>query len=225
MELGSSLKVLLRRWLIVLLGGVLSLAGAAYVYSSAEASYRASASLLLLLPRDASDGESATSPFLYLPNELNVLASVVASAAPSREFEGRLVAQGLISPYEVGVDPSNPIITVGVEGPDPDNVLATRDGLVDALETELAEEQRAAAVPTRQTASFLVYAAENTPTQLGGSAVRGVLAVIAVGGLLTLLAAFGVDRLLTARRGRSGPQKKPPPQSSSRNKSRPRPRS
>lgn len=234
MELGSALMVLLRRWLIVLVGGVLTLATAGYVYSSAEPSYRASANLLLLLPRDANDSETATSPFLYLPNELNVLASVVAAAAPSRDFVDRLASQGLTSPYEVGVDPANPIITVGVEGPDPDNVLATRDGLVGALETELAEEQRAADVPDRQTARILVYAAEDTPTQLGGSAVRGVLAVIAVGGLLTLLAAFVVDRLRAARRGRpapqknslprSAPQKNSLPRSAPRSKSRPRPR-
>ena len=53
-----------------------------------------------------------------------------------------------------------------------------------------------------------MFGAEDTPTELGGSATRGVLAILAAGGLLTLLAAFAIDWLLTGRR-RSGPRRKP----------------
>ena len=208
MEIGSALRVLHRRWIVVLVGAAITLGLAGYTYTSAAPSYRASANLLLLLPSDVSVGEGRTSPFLYLPSELNVLARVVAAAAPSRRVQAELQAQGLTTPYEVGIDPRNPIITVGVEGPDPDNVLATRTGLVAAIQDELAAVQEEADAPLRQTAGIRVFGAEDTPTELGGSATRGVLAILAAGGLLTLLAAFAIDWLLTGRR-RSGPRRKP----------------
>lgn len=223
MEFGSALRVLLRRWLVILVGAILTLAAAAYVYTSTPPTYRATAELLLLLPPEAGAEERATSPFLYLPNELNVLARVVAAAPQSLSFEENLESQGLTSPYEVGVDPGTPIISVGVEGPDAENVLATRDGLVDAIQDELSQVQREEEVPVRQTARTRVFAAEDTPTELGGSAVRGVLAVLAAGGLLTLLAAFGIDRVAAGRRP-TAPSRKPVDGPASRGRSRPSPR-
>lgn len=202
MEFGSALRVLLRRWLVVLLGGLLTLSMAVYLYTSTPPTYRATAQMLLLLPSDADGMEDRGSPFLYLPNELNVLARVVASAPASQDFQSELLSNGLTSPYEVGVDPSSPIISVGVEGPDADNVLATRNGLVEAIRSELLQVQEEEDVPSGQTARFRVFAAETTPTQLGGSASRGVLAVLAAGGLLTLLAAFGVEGISVALRRR-----------------------
>ena len=202
MELGSSLKLLLRQWIVVVLGGLLTAGAAAYLYTSTPPTYRATAQLLLLLPSNPGDPEERTSAFLYLPNELNILARVVASVPASRDFSADLAASGLTSTYEVGVDPSSPVITVGVEGGDPGNVLATRDGLVEAVGDELARVQREERVPTDQTARIRVFAAETTPVELGGSGLRGVIAVLAAGGLLTLLTAFATDWLAEVRRRR-----------------------
>lgn len=205
MEFGSALSLLLRRWLVVLVGAALTLGAAAYVYTSTAATYRATANLLLVLPNDAAgpDEVDRGNPFLYLPDELNVLARVVSSASVSRSFQDDMESRGLTSPYEVGLDPTTPVINVGVEGPDPANVLATRNGVVKAIQRELRRVQKEEAVPARQLASVRVFAAENRAVRLGGTATRGVIAVIAAGGLITLLAAFGIDRILEARRGRS----------------------
>jgi hypothetical protein len=202
MEFGSALRVLLRQWIVVLVGVMLTLGAAAYLYNSTAPTYRATARLLLLLPSDARGAEEVGSPFLYLPNGLNVLARVVAAAPATQAFRSALLSQDLTSPYEVGVDPSTPVITVGVEGPNPDNVIATRDGLVQAVEQELLTVQTEEGVPPQQTARLRVFAAEETPTRLSGDRTRSVLAVVAAGGLLTLIAAFGIDALTAARRSR-----------------------
>lgn len=211
MEFGSALRVLLRRWLVVLLGAALTLGAAAYLHTSTAPTYRATARLLLLLPANARGAEEVGSPFLYLPDGLNVLARVVAAAPASRSFEADLLSRGLTSPYEVGVDPSTPIIIVGVEGPDSDNVLATRDGLVEVIQEELLQVQTEEVVPSKQTARIRVFAAEDTPAMLGGNRTRGALAVVAAGGFVTLLAAFGIDRIVEARRAR--PRRSPEPDS------------
>lgn len=204
MDLGSALKVLLRRWVIVLLGIILTGGAAYYLYTTAPPTYQATGRMLLLLPADARGTEQPGSPFLYLPNGLNVLAQIVSVAPDSREFRRGLAEEGLTSSYDVGVDPASPTLTVSVTGADPDDVIETRDALIDGLKDELLQVQEEEDTPKRQTAHTRVYAVEETPTQLGGDRTRSILAAGAAGGLLTLVAAFGIDRLLAIRKGRAG---------------------
>lgn len=202
MDLGSALRVLLRRWLIVLIGIVLTLGAGAYLYKTAEPQYQASGSMLMLLPNNARGPENVGSPFLYLPNGLSVLARLVTGASSSREFRQEMAAQELTSTFQVGVDTQTPIITITVEGPDPDNVIRTRDWLIGALNDELLRVQQEEGTPPLQTAHTRVYGNEDVPLQLGGDWTRSVLAALAAGGLLTLIAAFGIDRLLAIRKER-----------------------
>lgn len=202
MTLGSALKVLQRRWLVILLGLLLTLGAAGYLYVNTPPRYQATARMLLLLPADSRGEEAIGSPFLYLPNGLNVLARIVSVSPTSREFKSRMVAQGLVSQYEVGVDTASPTLTVSVEGDDPANVIATRDGVITAVQDALLQIQQEENAPRQQTAHTRVYAAETVPDRISGDAMRGVIAVLAAGGLLTLLAAFVVDRLAHLRRAR-----------------------
>src|SRR5690606_17825786 len=152
MDLGSALRVLLRRWLIILIGIVLTLGAGAYLYKTAEPQYQASGSMLMLLPNNARGPENVGSPFLYLPNGLSVLARLVTGASSSREFRQEMAAQGLNSTFQVGVDTQTPIMTITVEGPDPDNVIRTRDWLIGALNDELLRVQQEEGTPPLQTA-------------------------------------------------------------------------
>lgn len=195
MDLGSALRVLLRQWLVVLLGLGLTLGACAYLYQTAEPRYQATGRMLLLLPANARGDDAVGSPFLYLPNGLNVLARIVSGAPQSRESRQEMAARGLTSDFQIGVDPTTPIITVSTEGPDPENVIATRDWLIDRLNAELLLVQQEENAPIAQTAHTRVYAAEEVPQALGGDWTRSVLAAVAAGGLITLVAAFAVDRL------------------------------
>jgi capsular polysaccharide biosynthesis protein len=202
MTLGSALQVLLRRWLVILLGLIITLGAAGYLYLRTPPSYQATARMLLLLPADSRGPEAVGSPFLYLPNGLNVLARIVSLAPTSREFRTEMAAQGLTSQFEVGVDTASPTLTVSVEGTDPDNVIATRDGLITGLQRELLVIQQEENAPREQTAHTRVYAAESEPEQISGNRMRGVLTVAGAGGLITLLAAFAIDQLIALRRAR-----------------------
>lgn len=203
MDFGSALRILLRRWIIVLLGMVVTGGAVFYLSTTAPPRYQATGRMLLLLPADARGTEEPGSPFLYLPNGLSVLAQIVSVAPDSKDFHRDLMDQGLSSAYDIGVDPSSPTITVSVTGEDPDNVIATRDALVRGLQAELLQVQEEEGTPERQTAHTRVYAVEETPTQVAGNRTRSMLAVAAAGGLLTLVAVFGIDRLLEIRKGRA----------------------
>lgn len=203
MDFGSTAKVLLRRWLVVLIGLAVTLGACAYLYRTADPSYRSDGRLLLLLPANARGDDSIGSPYLYMPSGLNVLAKIAVVTPNSRSFRADLEAQGYIAGYELGVDPTTPIIIVGVEGADPEAVLATRDRVIQAVQQELARIQQEEDVPVNQMAHARVFDAQDVPAALGGDWTRAVLAAGAAGGLLTLLAAFTVDRLM-ARRGPGG---------------------
>lgn len=201
MDVGSTLRVLLRRWLVLLLGTALTLGLAAYVYTESPARYQATARMLLLLPANAR-GEVVGSPFLHLPDGLNVLADLVSLTPRTNTFRTEMVEQGFTSQYEIGVDDDAPILVISVEGGDPADVIATRDQLVLSIEEELARVQEEEDAPSQQVATARVYAAEPVPGQMGGDRMRAVLAVLAAGGLLTLVVTFLVDRLVQIVRAR-----------------------
>ncbi|MCC2594613.1 hypothetical protein LKO27_14505 [Tessaracoccus sp. OS52] len=202
MDVGSALRVLLRQWLVVLIGVALTVGACAYLYKTAEPRYQATGRMLLLLPADARGPDAIGSPFLYLPNGLNVLARIVSGASTGRQFRQEMAAQGLSPSFEVGVDPETPIIIISVEDTEPDNVVRTRDWLITAMNDELLKVQQEEGAPPAQTAHTRVYAAEDVPSQLGGDWTRSVLAALAAGGIVTLVAAFAIDRLRALRRER-----------------------
>lgn len=205
MDLGSAVRLLLRRWWVLVVGVVLTLGVTGYFYTQAQPRYQATANMILLLQPDARGAEEAGSPFLYLPNGLITLASIVVVGPESREFRQSLFQQGLTSQFELGVQVGSPIISVSVEGTDPANVIATRDKVIEGLQEELAAVQKEEQTPERQIAHTRVYGSEDVPTLLSGDRLRGILVAMAVGGLLTLMVAFAVDRLalmIGARRRR-----------------------
>jgi capsular polysaccharide biosynthesis protein len=202
MDLGSAVRLLVRRWLVLIIGLVLTLGAAAYLYTHATPRYQATARMLLLLPGDARVADSEDSPFLYLPNGLQVLAKIVATAPNSRAFHNTMTAAGLTSQYELGIDPASPTITISVEGSDAENVIATRDRVIQGVQDELLTVQRDENTPRRQLAHTRVYAIEDTPHLVQGDRTRGTLAALGIGGLITLLAAFLVDRAIQLRRER-----------------------
>lgn len=194
MDLGSAIRVLLRRWVVLVIGLVITLGATAYLYIQSRPQYQATANLILLLQPNAREAEGAGSSFLYLPNGLQVLAGIVVTGPDSREFRQEAAQEGYVSQFEIGVQVGSPIITVSVEGSDPENVIATRDRVIEGLQVELATVQREERTPARQTAHTRVYANEEEPTPIQGNRTRGVLMVIGVGGLLTLVTAFAIDR-------------------------------
>jgi capsular polysaccharide biosynthesis protein len=196
MDLGSAVRVLLRRWLVLVVGLVLTLGAAAYFYTNTLPQYQATARILLLLPANARGAESVDSSFLYLPDGLQILAEIVSTAPESRAFQRTMTATGLTSQYEVGIDTDSPTITISVEGPDAANVIATRDRVIEGVQDELLTVQREEETPARQLAHTRVYAIEDTPDLVQGDRTRGTLTVLGVGGLITLLAVFLVDRAI-----------------------------
>lgn len=194
MDLAVGARLLLRQWVILFLGIILTAGVAAYVYSQSPRSYQTNAQLLLLLPPGASGAELPNSPYLYLPNGLNILAAHVAIAPSTQLFRSSMTEAGFAANYTVGVEPGDPIVNISVVATDPDSVIDTRDALIARLSKELDRVQDEEKVPARQRAHFRTAGVDETAQAMGGGRLQAAGGAAAAGGLFTLLVAFLVDR-------------------------------
>lgn len=207
MDLAQGVRVLLRRWFIVLLGLGLTLGAAYSVYEQSPTSYATNSRMILLLPPGAQGAELPNSPFIYLPAGLNILAQLLRTEASTHRFQEGLVEDGYTATFAVGVDSRDPILTVSVEGGDPDMVLETRDEVIERIVAELDLIQDEEQVPDRQRAHIRTSGVDDVAQEMGGSRLQAAAGTIAAGGLVTLLLTFLIDRWAVnraARRGRPG---------------------
>lgn len=199
MDLGEALRALLRRWLILLAGLLLTGGAAAWVYLETPVSYQSSGQVLVLLPPNANSPEVATNPFLYLPNGLNVLARVVAVSPTTPQFRRSMIESGFRSQYELTVETGGSMVTFSAEGTDPENVVATRDELMRRFSTELDQVQDEEGAPDRQRAHTRQLSMSDQATPMAGDRLRAVAMVGAAGVVLTLILTLVLDRWLLRR--------------------------
>lgn len=199
MDFAAILQVVVRRWWILALGLLLTGAGAYVVYRQVPTSYQSTSQAIILLPPTASSPEFKTSPFLYLPNGLNVLARVTAIGPDTADFRASMMRDGFGAKYEVDVETQAPIVRFSVEGSDPSVVDTTHTELLRRFEMELERVQSEEGVPKRQTAHARFLDATSDPVAVGGDRFRAVVMTGGVGALVSLTLVFLLDRALRAR--------------------------
>lgn len=199
----DALKLLARRWVVVVVG-VLLTAGAGFaVMKMVPTTYQASSQMLILLPPEASGRTTPTNPYLNLQPGQTTTASLVAGTITTKDSQLAMVKAGFPSSYSVALIPgAGPLLVITTKDTDPKAALATRNAVMDRVDAELAQIQSEVSVPKRQmmhTSRSSVSGADVLP----GSRLRALMATTAAGGLLILLVAFSLDRLLGRRRATS----------------------
>ncbi|WP_244931730.1 hypothetical protein [Nocardioides sp. W7] len=203
MYLADALTVLLRRWVVVLLG-VLLTGGACYaVIKYVEPDYQASGQMLFLLPPEASGESTPTSPFLNFQAGLSTAGSLVAGRVATKDAQRELAAEGNSAEYAVALTPeAGPLLVITSKDKDPAVALATRDAVMDRISADLAAIQTTARVPNRQMITAQISSTSENAEVLPGSRMRALAGAAGAGMLLTLLLAFGTDRIANLRRER-----------------------
>lgn len=203
MHLTDALTVLLRRWVVVLLG-VLLTGGACYaVVKYVEPDYQASGQMLFLLPPEASGVSTPTSPFLNFQTGITTAGSLVAGRVTTKDAQRALAEEGADAEYAVALAPeAGPLLLITTKDKDPAVALKTRDAVMARLEADLAAIQVQARVPERQMITAQISSTSEHAEVLPGSRMRALAGVAGAGMLLTLLLAFGTDRLANLRRQR-----------------------
>jgi hypothetical protein len=200
----DAVNVLLRRWYVALIGLLLVAGGAAYTLKAVPTQYQASGEMLFLLPPDATGPKTPSNPYINLVPGLTTTAALLATEANTKDVAARFVEQGFTSEYSVALVPSTgPLLTISTTDTDPAAAVAMRDRVMTWLRDRLVQRQKAVSVPAEQTIYTEDTNVGKSAEPLPGKKIRAVGAVAGAGMLLTLLAAFVVDRLLSRRRTRT----------------------
>lgn len=199
MFISDALRVLWRRWYVVVAGLLLTAVGVVGVTQFVPPTYEASRAVLLLYPTTA-DGLKGN-PYLSLP--LGATGEIVNRLLTAPESRRAIKALGHSSEYEssLSID-GTPTVEIVARGPDERDVVATTDDVVVLLRTRLRalQELSGAKKSTFVTATPLLDPPR--PEVLHGSQVRAAAGLLLLGLAGTLAAAFLMESLLARRAAR-----------------------
>ncbi|MBB5786220.1 hypothetical protein [Jiangella mangrovi] len=205
MDLWEALRVLARRWVVVVPLLVLTAFGAFNLYSTTEPEYTVTGSLLLRGPSVSQDEETGQrNPYLDYGN-MAVPARVVTDIAltPSTYHE---LTRDTGTTFEIGLDTttSAPLVMLTVNGPTPDAVVAGAQNVVDFFNTTLQQRQLDAGAPENTLITSEIVQPATDVLQENASRIRMLVGVTGVGVLFSVGMAFLVEAIVRARaRGKS----------------------
>lgn len=194
-------RTCLKRWYIIVAGLLLTAVGVYGTYQNTPITYEATASLVLIPPKDSV--VIGDNPYLYLGG-LDQALGVVSVRMTSPDVTKLLRRQYPDSTFTVAKDmtTTGPIMAINVTGSDAGSTLSLLGSVVDLVPRQLADLQEALNVPKGSRIGSLPLAQDDEPTALTKDRLRAVLVIGAAGATLTLLLTAGFDRLMISRRDR-----------------------
>lgn len=202
MDIWQLLRVLARRWFVVLPLLVLTIAMAASVRRSVAPAYGVASTVILLPPDQALarvDGGTVTvpvNPYLNFTGSTQTATLALSLAATSPGFRRSLAGSAPLAAYSVTVVQRSPVLQVAVESKDRRFAAEATAAVIRGLERELAVRQAGAVASQRITLSILsppaVASVNNAP--LRAAAVTGI-----AGALGSIMLTLAVDALLLMR--------------------------
>lgn len=212
MDLVTFLRILLRRWDVVLPGFLLTLVTTFAAGGSVTPAYEAQGSLLLFGPATGTSprGTAPINPYLNFNSSLESTAVIIAESMSSEEIVRQLADLGATAGYEVTATQKTPILTVSARGSSEAQVRHTAQLVLQRVQDELAARQQAAGAPANTLIRSQVLSPPRVSVQAGNkSRVMAAVAVLGLG--TTVLLAFAVENLAAWRQ--RWRQSAPPPAS------------
>lgn len=197
MSFFTTLQVLLRRWYLVLAGLSLTALAAGAAFSTVTPTFEARGTLLLVLPTAEVPEGTPANPFL-LYGGLAPIAEVATAGVMGDESIDRLVAMGASEDFVVERDPYSqaPIIEVVARSSSEVGTLQTISMVRDAFADELARRQAAVGAPQVAWVEATDLVPATQTTELFGSQIRVLVAILALGGGATLYTIFAMEGIV-----------------------------
>jgi hypothetical protein len=194
---------LLRRWYFVVLGVLLTMGGAFLLTALVPPTYQATARIVLIPP--TSLVTAGGNPYLFLGGLEQALG--VLTVRLGSEAVGEQVLQGHTGGSYLAEKDSmspGPIMLITAEGESPESTLQVLDSVIKVLPENLEGMQNQLNIPASSRITAMTIVRENEPKMVVKSQLRAVLAGVAAGLSLTVLATGLLDRLLSSRRRNAG---------------------
>lgn len=213
MDLVNVAKIAWRRWYAVLVGVVLTAAGAGLVLTLPP-TYEATSVLVLLAPNTPAPGAIPTgedapddptvNPYQAFDGSITVTAELMSTEMTQPRVVADLVARGASPDYQVTTDPDTggPTVTITTRAGSAAEALKSTRLVTSEFHRQLEARQLTAGAPTGSliTASEVVDAVQ--ADQLVSGRIRALVAVLAVGTVASIVLALAVDAIANARRRR-----------------------
>lgn len=199
------LRILLRRWYIVVPLLLLSVVGAATVRQGVQPGYTVEAVAIVLPPNQARVQTDAgvevrpVNPFLNVSGNTLVAARALSVLGTTAGFRDAIGVDGRAAAYTVTVPARDPLLTVTVESQDREFALRAADDVLAGLAAELQRQQ-----PLPQPESQLTILTLSPPSLVlvDNSPLRAGIVTFVVGLLLTLIITVLVEAGLARSRRR-----------------------
>jgi uncharacterized protein involved in exopolysaccharide biosynthesis len=200
--LGEFFEVLRRRWLLVLIGFLMTvgLSGAAYVFF--KPTYEVMGTVLLLPPASAAVNGSVN-PYLQLGGLRQAVDLVgVALSDQSTQLELRAISKDVEFTVQADVRTSSPLLVIDVKDSSPGTAVRIRDLLVSRVPLRLDEMQQALGVSPKDRVTTSVLTLDVAAEEVGKNRLRAAVVAGAGGLVMTLVAAtlWDARRLRRPRR-------------------------
>lgn len=202
MDLWAIIKVVVRRWYAVLPVLVLTAASAFQVHRSPP-TYEANGSALLVAPSNATGATGQPvkqNAYLIFSGSLNITASAVSRVMNDTATRDGYFEAGLLPDYEIGADPSIPLIGVTATGSDPEVVVATVKRALADVSNQLKSLQDQAEAPADLRIGVRELVNPTRADSLRGNVGRTMATVGALGLLLAVAVALTLEGIITRRR-------------------------
>lgn len=204
MDLWGTLRVVLRRWYVVLPALAITVAVAIVAGSRTETTYEASGSTVLISSNDA----KTTNPYENFNPSLQTTAQVIANDISSESVRWDFRRNNLnwtyklVVPYDATRAVLLPEIDYTVQDPDPKVVMKTLDALGKRVTEQLARRQEASGAPADQWIQSVPGPASASATVNTGNRVRATAILILLGVAISLSLAFAAEGIANSRRRR-----------------------
>jgi uncharacterized protein involved in exopolysaccharide biosynthesis len=218
MDFWDSVRILVRRWYVVVVVVVFTAVGAGALATRIPPSFRAQSQILLVPPVSASvpqnpnqpsaNSGSRSNPYLSFDQSLATTADVLAKVMMSRETVERLRQQGATADYDVGFGAQGPgpVLRVLVTGKTEQEALDTLDKVAGEISQELQRRQQQVNAPQETWIQVSVIQQAQQADRLWGRVIRAVAGVAAVGIMFAIICAFIVENIANRRLRRPAPR-------------------
>ena len=223
MDLRSLIRLLIRRWAVVIPTIAITVFVGQEMLSSVEPEFEANGSILVLAPPEtAVSGTTGTSvddvspssevvsnPFAEISAALNTSAFALAQLATNEAERERITASGLSADYDVVVLSDGPILSITARAERPTQAVATAKAVMELIAERIDEREARIGVPPERRLDLEVLSTPTKASELTIARTRAIVATVALGIVATLGAGLLAEswatsemRVRSGRRGR-----------------------
>lgn len=207
MDLVKTARIIRRRWYAVLIGVLCTLGGVAFVVTMPPI-YEATSVLVLLAPNTpatVTTGPGAAAgpvnPYQAFDSSITITATLMGTQVMQPTVVDALVRQGASPDFTVATDPNTggPTVTITAKASTPSQALITTRLVTDEFRRQLNQRQAEAGAPESSMITASPVVTPSTANRLVSGRIRALVAVLAVGMVVSICLALAAESMALAR--------------------------